>query len=206
MKTLSQAVNFLPAQARRLYDWMLSWAEKPGAAPFLFIIAFAEASFFPIPPDVLLMALAISMPKRSLRWATICLSGSVLGGVFGYALGYYFMELIGDKIMAFYHLTDKYLEVQQLYQQYGGWAVAAGGFTPLPYKLFTLTAGAFRVDPLTFMVASILSRGARFFLIAGLIYYFGPPIRYFLEKYFNILSIIFMILLIGGFLVFKWLL
>jgi membrane protein YqaA with SNARE-associated domain len=202
---LARAVSFIPNQVRRVYDWMLSWAERPGAGPFLFFIALAEASFFPIPPDVLLMALALSQPKRSLRWAGICLAGSVTGGIIGYGLGYFFMEIIGDRILAFYHLTDKYIQVQQMYQQYEGWAVAAGGFTPLPYKLFTITAGGFRVDFATFLLASVISRGMRFYLIALLIYYFGPGVRHFLEKYFNTLTIIFMLLLIGGFVVMKWL-
>jgi len=191
---------------RRLYDWVISWAEHPNASTALFILAFAESSFFPIPPDVLLITLAIAMPRKSFRWAAIALAGSVIGGIAGYLLGLNFMAIIGDRILNFYNLQAKYGEVQELYRQYDAWAVAVGGFTPLPYKLFTITAGAFRINFLTFVIASIISRAGRFFLVAGFIYLFGPKVRYFLEKYFNLFTIIFTILLIGGFIIIKWLL
>jgi len=112
--------------------------------------------------------------------------------------------MIGDRILEFYHLLDKYAEVQALYQKYDAWAVAAGGFTPLPYKLFTITAGAFRIDFATFVLASVISRGLRFYLVAATIYFFGPKVRYFLEHYFNLFTIIFAILLIGGYFLIKW--
>ncbi len=191
---------------RRLYDWVISWAQHPNAALALFLLAFAESSFFPIPPDVLLITLAIAAPQKSFKWATIALCGSVAGGVAGYLLGLNFMEIIGDRILDFYHLESKYGEVQRLYQEYDAWAVAIGGFTPLPYKLFTITAGAFRINFLTFVAASVVSRAGRFFLVAGFIRIFGPQVRYFLEKYFNLFTIIFTILLIGGFIIIKWLL
>ena len=191
---------------RRLYDWVISWAQHPNAALALFLLAFAESSFFPIPPDVLLITLAIAAPKKSFKWAAIALCGSVAGGVAGYLLGLNFMEIIGDRILDFYHLESKYGEVQRLYQEYDAWAVAIGGFTPLPYNLFTITAGAFRINFLTFVAASVVSRAGRFFLVAGFIRIFGPQVRYFLEKYFNLFTIIFTILLIGGFIIIKWLL
>ncbi len=191
---------------RRLYDWVISWAEHPNASTALFLLAFAESSFFPIPPDVLLITLAIAMPRKSFKWAAIALAGSVTGGIVGYLLGLNFMAIIGDRILDFYHLQSKYGEVQELYRRYDAWAVAVGGFTPLPYKLFTITAGAFRINFLTFVIASIISRAGRFFLVAGFIYLFGPKVRYFLEKYFNLFTIIFTILLIGGFIIIKWLL
>ncbi len=171
----------------------------------LFGVAVTESSFFPIPPDVFLMALAIVTPAKAWRLALICTIGSVLGGILGYGIGYFFMELIGHRIIAWYGLADQYGAVQALYRQYDGWAVAAAGFTPLPYKLFTLTAGAFEINFTTFVVASLLSRGARFFLVAALIYHFGPAIRTFIERYFNLLTIIFLALLIGGFVVFRFL-
>ncbi len=204
MAGLTTAVSFFPSMLKQGYGWILSWAEKKNAGFFLFFLALAEASFFPIPPDVLLIALGLALPRKSLRWATICLAGSVLGGIIGYGLGYYFMEAVGDSILQFYHLMDKYSEVQALYQQYDAWAVAAGGFTPLPYKLFTITAGAFRIDFITFILASVISRGLRFFLVAGTIYFFGPKVRYFLEHYFNLFTIIFAIMLIGGYFLIKW--
>ncbi len=204
MASMTEAVTFLPSLLRRGYDWILSWAGRKNAGYFLFFLALAEASFFPIPPDVLLIALGLAVPKKSIRWASICLAGSVIGGVIGYGLGYYFMAMIGDRILEFYHLMDKYSQVQALYQQYDAWAVAVGGFTPLPYKLFTITAGAFRINFLTFVVASVVSRGLRFFLVAATIYFFGPKVRYFLERYFNLFTIIFAVLLIGGYFLIKW--
>lgn len=188
---------------RKLYDWVLSWAHTPYGVPALFILSFAESSFFPIPPDVLLMALAISIPKRAFRYALVCSIGSVLGGMLGYLIGYEFMEVVGNRIIHMYGLMDKWDYVGGLYNTYAGWAVAIAGFTPIPYKLFTIAGGAFKIDFPVFMVASVLSRSARFFLVAGLIYFFGPPIRKFIDKYFDILAVVFMVLLIGGFIVLK---
>ncbi len=206
MEGVRTAALFIPNLLRRLYDWVLSWADHPKAGLALFAFAFAEASFFPIPPDVLLMALSLSKPARALHWAAICSVGSVMGGIAGYILGWQFMATIGQKILAFYHLFSKYELVQGLYQQHDAWAVAAAGFTPLPYKLFTITAGAFDIDFPTFVVASALSRSARFYMVAGLIYFFGPAVRNFLEKYFNLCTVVFFILLIGGFVLIKWIL
>jgi len=188
---------------RRLYDWVLSWAHKPHGAAALFVLAFAESSFFPIPPDVLLIALALSIPARSLYFALIASIGSVLGGAFGYVIGLYFMEFIGSHILDLYGLTEKYAYIQGLYRHYDAWAVAIAGFTPIPYKVFTITAGAFRINFFVFMAASFVSRSARFFIIALLIRRFGAPIRLFIEKYFNILTLALVALVIGGFVVLK---
>ncbi len=206
MEGVKSFALFIPNGLRRLYDWVLSWAEHPQAGLALAVLAFAEASFFPIPPDVLLIALSLSRPGKAFRWAIFCSVGSVLGGIAGYMLGWHFMTLIGHKILAFYHLTDKYEVVQSMYQQYDAWAVAAAGFTPLPYKLFTIAAGAFEINFAIFIIASALSRSARFFLVAGSIYIWGPSMRNFLEKYFNLCTIIFFILLVGGFILIKWIL
>lgn len=149
------------------------------------------------------MALAISLPHKSFYYALVCSIGSIVGGAFGYLIGYEFMELIGYRIIELYGLADKWDYVGNLYNKYAGWAVAIAGVTPLPYKLFTIAAGAFKVDFSVFVIASALSRSARFFLVGGLIYLFGPPIRSFIDKYFNLLVVIFMILLIGGFIVIK---
>ena len=188
---------------RKLYDWVLTWAYSPYAVPALFLLALAESSFFPIPPDVLLMALAISIPRKSFYYALVCSVGSVIGGVLGYLIGYEFMELIGYRIIELYGFADKWDYVGNLYNTYAGWAVAIAGFTPIPYKVFTIAAGAFKIDLTVFLIASVLSRSARFFLVGGLIYFFGPPIRSFIDKYFNLLAILFMILLIGGFILIK---
>jgi membrane protein YqaA with SNARE-associated domain len=152
------------------------------------------------------MVLCIAAPKKSFRYATICAVGSVLGGAIGYGLGLGFMDTLGVKILEWYGLQGKYEVVQDLYRQYDALAVGAAGFTPLPYKLFTITAGAFKINFVTFILVSIVSRSARFFLVAALIYKFGAPVRYFIERYFNILTILFFILLIGGFLLIKFIL
>lgn len=189
---------------RQIYDRALLWVQSPSGVWALFFIAVAESSFFPIPPDVFLMVLCLAVPRKSFRYAAICAAGSVLGGMIGYGLGLGFMDTIGVKILALYGLQDKYVMVQDLYRQYDALAVGAAGFTPLPYKLFTITAGAFKINFVTFVLASMLSRSARFFLVAAFIYKFGAPVRHFIERYFNLLTILFFILLIGGFFVVKF--
>lgn len=206
MEGVRGGLLFFPGLVRRLYDWVLSWAEHPQAGAALGILALAEASFFPVPPDVLLIALSLSKPRRAFHWALICSVGSVVGGVLGYALGWQFMAAIGQKILDFYQLTDEYVVAQGLYQRYDAWAVAVAGFTPLPYKLFTISAGAFEISFWTFFVASVLSRSARFFLVAGSVYAFGPAVRHFLERYFNLCTLAFVGLLFGGYLLIKWVL
>lgn len=191
---------------RRLYNWVLHWAETPYGAWALFILAFSESSFFPIPPDVLLIALAIGKPEKSLKFAGLCATGSVLGGIVGYFIGWQFMAAIGERIVAFYGLTEKIVQIELLYNQYDAWAVGIAGFTPIPYKVFTITAGAFKIDFLVFVLASAVSRSARFFLLGLLIYVFGPSIQSFIDRYFNILAVAFTVLLVAGFVVIKLLL
>ena len=188
---------------RRLYDWVLQWSTTSYALPVLFIISFVESSFFPIPPDILLIAMVVASPVGWFRFAFVCSVGSVLGGMFGYLIGYQFMDLIGNRIVAFYHFQEKWDKIGLLYDKYNAWAVAAAGFSPLPYKVFTLAAGAFEINFLTFVLASAASRAARFFLVAALIYKFGPPFKILIEKYFNTFTIIFMILLVLGFFILK---
>lgn len=192
------------AWLRKLYDWVLGWAETPYGVPALFILAFTESSFFPVPPDVLLIALALSIPAQSLYYALICSVGSVIGGAFGYLIGFEFMELIGNRIIAFYGFADRWEYVGDLYNQYAAWAVGIAGFTPIPYKLFTIAAGAFKIDFGVFMLASIISRSARFFLVGLLIYYCGPAIKGFIDRYFNALATAFVVLLVGGFVVLQY--
>jgi len=191
---------------KRLYDWVLRWAHTPYGSLALFLLAFAESSFFPIPPDVLLIALAISIPARSFRYALICSVGSLLGGMFGYLIGYMFMEGIGNRVIDLYHFRENYEHIQVLYRDYDAWAVGIAGFTPIPYKVFTITAGAFKINFWVFAIASAVSRGARFFILGAIIYYYGESIKRFIDRYFNILSIAFVVLLIGGFIVVKYLL
>ena len=182
---------------KRLYDWVLKWADTPHGSWALFLLAFAESSFFPIPPDVLLIALAVGKPEKSLKFALICSLGSVLGGVLGYLIGWQLMAVVGDKIVAFYGLTDKVSYIASLYNQYDAWAVGIAGFTPIPYKVFTITAGAFKINFIIFLMASAVSRSARFFLVGLLIYIFGPKIQGFIDKYFNILVVVFTVLLVS---------
>ena len=191
------------ALIRKLYDWVLQWASTPYALPVLFIVSFVESSFFPIPPDILLIAMVVAAPAGWFRFALVCSIGSVLGGMFGYLIGYQFMEIIGNRIVEFYHFQEKWDKIGLLYDKYNAWAVAVAGFSPLPYKVFTLAAGAFEINFLTFVLASAVSRAARFFLVAALIYKFGPPFKILIEKYFNTFTIIFMILLVLGFFILK---
>ncbi len=190
---------------QRIYIRCMEWIQTPAGVWVLFFIAVAESSFFPIPPDVFLIALCIGAPEKSLKYAVICSLGSVLGGALGYGLGWGFMDTMGTPILEMYHLQEKYVVVQSLFQRYDAWAVGAAAFTPIPYKLFTITAGAFKTNFVTFMVVSLVARSARFFLVAGLIYFFGARVQYFINRYFNILTIVFMVLLIGGFVLLKYL-
>jgi membrane protein YqaA with SNARE-associated domain len=188
---------------QKVYIRCMEWIKTPAGIWVLFFIAVAESSFFPIPPDVFLIALCISVPQKSFKYAGVCALGSVIGGILGYGLGLAFMDTVGITILELYGLHDKYEVVQNLYQKYDAWAVGAAGFTPLPYKLFTITAGAFKINFFVFVAVSILARSARFFLVAGLIYKFGAPVQRFIMRYFNILTIIFLFLLIGGFVLMK---
>ena len=189
---------------RRLYDWVLHWAETPYGTWALFFLALAESSFFPIPPDVLLIALAISIPAKSFRYALVCTVGSLIGGVIGYMIGYQFMELVGLQILEFYGLMTKFNAVGDLYNKYNALAVGIAGFTPIPYKVFTISAGAFGINFPVFLLASAVSRAARFFIVGWLIYKFGPGIRAFIDRYFNILAVVFVILLVGGFVLIRY--
>lgn len=189
---------------RRTYDWVLHWSTTRYALPALAILSFAESSFFPIPPDVLLIAMVVAVPMKAFRYAAVCSVASVLGGMFGYLLGWQFMEAMGTPIVNFYHLQAQWDKIGGWYEEYNAWAVGAAGFTPLPYKVFTLAAGAFQINFPVFVLASLVSRSARFFIVAGLIWKYGAPIKIFIEKYFNILSIVFIVLLFAGFVLVKY--
>ena len=191
---------------RRLYDWVLHWAATPYGTWALFLLAFAESSFFPIPPDVLLIAMCVATPRRSFKYAVVCSIGSVLGGCLGYLIGWQFMASIGSRIVEFYGLVDKVAVIEDLYNTYDAWAVGIAGFTPIPYKVFTIAAGMFRIDFTVFVLASAVSRSARFFLLAGSIFLFGPRIKAFIDRYFDILAVTFTVLLVGSFVLIKYLL
>jgi membrane protein YqaA with SNARE-associated domain len=192
-------------QVRRLYDWVLTWAESPFGGIALFLIAFAESSFFPIPPDVLLIALCLSRTDKWIKYAAICTAGSVLGGMAGYAIGW---GLWGQVDQLFFNYVpgfheDKFINVQEYYQQYNFWIVFIAAFTPIPYKVITITAGVFGLNFFMFAFAATVGRAARFFLVAGLLRKFGAPVQKIIDKWFNLLTILFVILLVLGFYVIK---
>jgi membrane protein YqaA with SNARE-associated domain len=184
----------------RLYHWVLGWADRPGGTWALFGIAFAESSFFPIPPDVLLIPLALGNVRRSLWFAFVCTAGSVAGAALGYVIGSSLYASVGQPIIEFYHGMDHYEDLKVLFEENLILTLGTAGFTPIPFKVFTIAAGAFGVSFPAFIAISAISRGARFFLVAGLIRLFGEPIREFIEKYFNLLTIAFVALLVLGFL------
>jgi membrane protein YqaA with SNARE-associated domain len=188
---------------RRLYDWVLHWAATPYGTWALFLLALSESSFFPLPPDVLLIALAVAIPEKSFKYALICSVGSVLGGCLGYLIGWQFMTSIGERIISFYGLNQKVAYIAELYSAYDAWAIGIAGFTPIPYKVFTISAGAFKINFWVFLLASIVSRSARFFLVGGLIYIFGSQIKSFIDRYFDLLAIAFTVLLVAGFVIIK---
>ncbi|MGB5287560.1 MAG: YqaA family protein [Ignavibacteriaceae bacterium] len=200
---------------RNLYDWVLHWSKTPYGTAALFLLAFAESSFFPIPPDALLIAMVLGSTKKAFRFAFICLVGSVSGALLGYAIGHYLWwtpsnEFTGIAEFFFNNIPgftpQAFYDIQKLYVDYDFWIIFTAGFTPLPYKVITISSGAFNINIVMFIVASIISRGARFFLVAALIWKFGPQIKSFIDKYFNWLAIAFTVLLIGGFVAIKYLL
>jgi len=197
-----------PGWVRRMYDWVLHWADTPHGPAALGALAFAEASFFPIPPDPLLMALCLGAPRKSLRFATVTTAASVLGGILGYLLGAGAWNLLGHFFFTYVPgvSPEAFAGIQDFYNRYDFWAVFLAGLTPIPYKVFTLSAGVFSINFPVFVLASVVSRGLRFFVIAGLIFRFGPPISRFIDRYFNLLSWAFGALLILGFVVIKYLL
>lgn len=174
---------------KRLYDYVLSWAERKHAPTALSVISFAEASFFPIPPDPLLVALCLGKPRRSLWFAFICSAFSVLGAVFGYLIGWGIWEHVNNFFFEYILKEQAFKYVQVSYQNNAFLALLGAAFTPIPFKVFTIAAGVFKVNLLVLIIASALGRSARFFLEAVLILYYGPRIKDFIEKYFNILTL-----------------
>jgi membrane protein YqaA with SNARE-associated domain len=186
---------------RRLYAWVLSWADHRYGPGILAAVGFAESSVFPLPPDPLLMALCLGKPRRSLYFATVASIASVIGGMVGYGIGAFLWDTWGGWFMANVPgvTPEGFARVGNLYNTYNFWAVFAAGFSPLPYKLFTIAGGVFRINFPVFVLASAVSRSGRFFLIALLLKRFGAPIEHFIERHLGWLSLLFVILLIGGF-------
>lgn len=189
---------------KRLYNWVLSWSDSRWGWLALFVIALFEASWFPLPPDILLIALCLGATKKSFRFASICLVGSIIGASLGYGIGHFLWTTpAGDPtpIAAFFYdhifSIESFNNVGALYDKYNFWIVFTAGFTPLPFKLFTIAGGMFDINFAMFIIASVVSRGLRFFLIGWLIWKYGAPIKSFIDKYFNLLASLLAVLLIG---------
>lgn len=186
---------------RRLYDWTLHWADTRWGPAALGVLAFTESSFFPIPPDPLLMALALGKPKRSWHFAFLCTVCSVLGGIFGYFIGAVLWNSVQDFFFSVVpgFTRENFLFVQHKYQQNAFLAIFAAAFTPIPYKVFTVASGVFSTGLPVLISASILGRGTRFFAVAGLLRWLGEPAKHFIDRYFNLLTVLFFVLLALGF-------
>ena len=189
---------------RRMYDWVIGWADSPYGLWALFFIAFIESSVFLIPPDVLLLALAFGAPKKSFKFAIVCAVGSVLGAVGGYFIGQFFYDSIGIWVVETYGLSAKMKVVEKLYNDNAFMALLAAGFTPIPFKVFTIASGMMKIPLSTLVLASAISRTGRFMLVAAFVFFLGEKARVYIEKYFELLTIAFTIALIGGFVLLKY--
>jgi membrane protein YqaA with SNARE-associated domain len=190
---------------KRLYDWIMGLAASDRAPSALFWVSFVESSFFPIPPDVMLIPMVIAQRLKAWWYATIATIGSVIGGAFGYAIGFFAFESVGKPILEFYGKADSFGEFTQWFNEWGVWILIAKGWTPFPYKVLTITAGVTHMPFIEFMLASIVTRAMRFYLVAGLLYFFGEPIRDFIEKRLTLVTTVFVVLLVGGFVAVKYL-
>ncbi len=190
---------------RKLYDWTLSFAQTKYALWILILVAFAESSFFPIPPEVLLIPMIIALPSRAFTYAALCTLASVAGGLLGYYIGAALFQSVALPILEFYHVTDKFDGFADRYNAQGHWAVLIGGLSPFPYKVITITSGATELPLSMFLSWSIIARGVRYFIIALLLWKFGIPIKAFIERYLGLLFGLFLVLLIGGFYLVKFL-
>lgn len=188
---------------RSLYNWTLKKAEHKYSSWILSIVSFAESSFFPIPPDILLIPMIISKRVKAWMYAFICTFSSVLGGVAGYAIGYFFYNSIGILIIETYHLSNSFNTFENYYNEYGILIVLGAGFTPFPFKFITIASGVFNLNIFLFILAAIIARGFRFYLIAVLLFMFGEKIKIIIDKYFNLLAILFFILLAGSIMLVK---
>ena len=194
-------MNFL----KKTYNWTLEKAQHKNAKWYLSLISFAESSFFPIPPDILLIPMALASKARALFYAFMCTLFSVLGGILGYAIGYFFYNSVGIYIVDFYHLENSFNIFENYYKEFGLLIVLGAGITPFPYKFITIASGVFGLNIFLFIIVSIIGRGLRFYLIAILLYFFGEKIKLIIDKYFNILTIVFFILLVGSVFIIRFL-
>lgn len=190
---------------RKIYDWTLKKSSHPKASWFLSIVSFAESSVFPIPPDIILIPMIIANKFKAWFYASICTISSVLGGIVGYMIGYFFYNSLGIIIVEYYSFSDQFSNFETYYNNLGFWIVLGAGFTPFPFKIITIASGVFGLNIIAFILVSFIARGLRFFILAALLRIFGNFINKFIDKYFNILAILFFILLIGGFVIIKYL-
>ena len=190
---------------RRLYDWVMRAAESPQALKWLAAVSFAESSFFPIPPDAMIVPMVIAQPRRAWVIASVCTAASVIGGFFGYAIGYYLFETIGRPIVDFYGYQGAFDRFRDEFQHWGLWIILIKGLTPIPYKVVTIASGVAHFDLPVFALASLATRAVRFFLVAALLRYFGPPIRTFIERYLTWVTTAFVGLVVAGFVVITYL-
>jgi membrane protein YqaA with SNARE-associated domain len=190
---------------RRLYDWTIKLAASPNAVPALGVVSFVESSFFPIPPDAMIIPMVLAKPERAWTIALVATVTSVLGGILGYAIGYYLFETVGMKVIEFYGLQTRFEDFRQMYAEWGLWIILIKGLTPIPYKLVTIASGAAAFSFPVFLAASIVTRGIRFFLVAALLKYYGPPIREFIERRLTLVTTVFVVSLVGGFVVIRYL-
>mgnify|MGYP004498861571 FL=1 len=188
---------------RKIYDSVFHLSKENGAIYWLFAVAFIESSFFPIPPDVMLIPMILAAPKKAWSIAGVATVGSVIGAYLGYAIGFYFFQMIAEPLLNFYGYLEKFNSFKDLYNQYGAWIVFGAGITPFPYKIITIASGVVHMNLIVFTIASIIARGMRFFLVAWLLKKYGETMREFIEKNLGWLSVLFLLLLIGGFAAIK---
>ncbi len=190
---------------RRLYDYVIELAGHPKAPWVLSGVSFAESSVFPIPPDAMLIPMILAERAKAWFFAAVCTVSSVLGGIAGYAIGYFLFEVVGKPILAFYGYEQAFADFAGRYNEYGAWIVFFAGVTPFPYKVITIASGATLLNFWVFMIASIAARGLRFFIVAALLYWFGPPIRAFIERRLGLVTTLFLVSLFAGFIAIKYL-
>jgi membrane protein YqaA with SNARE-associated domain len=193
---------------RKLYDWVLGWADTRHGVTALAVLSFAESSFFPIPPDVLLVALCLGNRAKWLRFALVCSVASILGGLVGYGIGWGFWQSLDQYFFAYVpgFSPEKFEAVKSIYEDWNFWIVFVAAFTPLPYKVITITAGVMAINLPMFFVATVVGRSARFFLVSALLARYGEPVRDFIDRKFNLVTIAFAVLLVGGFVVLEFVL
>lgn len=198
------ATGLTSGMLKNMYDWMMRMAGHERAPHALAAVSFAESSFFPIPPDVMLVPMVLARRHKAVFYAGVATVASVLGGIAGYAIGYFFFEALGRPILQLYGKADSFASFAQWFNDYGVWILILKGMTPFPYKVLTITAGVTAMPLLPFMLASVVARAMRFYLVAGLLYWFGEPIRDFIEKRLSLVTTVFVVLLVAGFIAVKF--